>query len=58
MMQITFDFASTPDSRYRRYDYKAIADIVDFAFVMDYDEDGGKYARANSPFDKTKHGSY
>lgn len=54
--QITFDFASTPDAGYRRYDYKGIADIVDFAFVMDYDEDGGKYASANSPFDRTKHG--
>ncbi|KAK2159926.1 hypothetical protein LSH36_143g02073 [Paralvinella palmiformis] len=54
--QITFDFACTPDVGYRRYDYKGIVDVIDFAFVMDYEEEGGKYAHANSLFDRNKHG--
>lgn len=57
-VQITIDFAwAPPHIDNRCYDYKAISDIVDFAFVMSYDErsqiTGPCIAWANSPYNMT-----
>ncbi|XP_077994306.1 di-N-acetylchitobiase-like [Glandiceps talaboti] len=58
--QVTFDIAWTQkcyDQGFRCYDYKGLADVTDFLFVMDYDEMGGIketcVADANSPINKT-----
>ncbi|XP_030850869.1 di-N-acetylchitobiase [Strongylocentrotus purpuratus] len=59
--QVTFDVAWSPDCiDLRCYDHKAIADTVDFVFVMSYDEQsqifGDCIAKANSPYDQTAQG--
>ncbi|XP_071490541.1 di-N-acetylchitobiase-like [Diadema antillarum] len=59
--QVTFDVAWSPGCvDLRCYEYKKIADIVDFVFVMSYDEQsqiqGDCIAKANSPYDKTAKG--
>ncbi|XP_070557003.1 di-N-acetylchitobiase-like [Ptychodera flava] len=58
--QVTFDVAWTPDCArqgFRCYDYRGLADVTDFLFVMDYDEMGSIadpcVADANSPYNKT-----
>ena len=58
VFQITFDFTNCPNAKGRYYDYKAIADVIDFAFVMDYDEYYGTYGGANAPYDVTKRGAF
>ncbi|XP_054757207.2 di-N-acetylchitobiase-like [Lytechinus pictus] len=59
--QVTFDVAWSPNCiDLRCYDYKAIADAVDFVFVMSYDEQsqifGDCIAKANSPYHQTAQG--
>lgn len=53
--QVTFAIPYIPDG-YRRYDYQAFADIVDFMFIMAYDETGRSRAWANSPLNQTAQG--
>lgn len=60
-VQITIDFAYAPPHVDNRcYDYKALSDIVDFAFIMAYDERsqivGNCTAWANSPYNMTMAG--
>ncbi|XP_046328273.2 di-N-acetylchitobiase-like [Haliotis rufescens] len=55
--QVTIDVPYGPNCVYNRcYDYKTLANYVDFFFVMDYDEGGGQYAGANSDYQKTRNG--
>ncbi|XP_002738447.1 di-N-acetylchitobiase-like [Saccoglossus kowalevskii] len=59
--QVTYDVAWSPDCIDGRcYNYKAIADAVDFVFVMSYDEQsqifGPCIGMANSPYNKTVKG--
>ena len=56
-MQITFAIPYIPDGG-RRYDYRAFNDIVDFMFIMAYDETGVSRAWANSPFNTTAQGAF
>lgn len=57
--KVTFDAAWSPDCVDGRcYDYKAIADAVDFMVIMAYDQqsqikEGPCIAKANSPYEQT-----
>ncbi|XP_077978224.1 di-N-acetylchitobiase-like [Glandiceps talaboti] len=64
--QVTFDVAYTSscsiESSFRCYDYKGLAEVADFLYVMGYDEQdfmneyGQCEARANAPYDRTVKG--
>ena len=68
IFQISFDFAWSPDCIDDRcYDFKALADAVDLAFIMSYDERNHDersgfqspcIAWANSAANTTIHGKY
>jgi len=57
--QVSFDVAWSPDCVDGRcYDYKGIADAVDFLVIMAYDQqsqikEGPCIAKANSPYQQT-----
>ncbi|KAI0237532.1 Di-N-acetylchitobiase [Lamellibrachia satsuma] len=54
--QVTFDVPYLPGG-YRHYDYSALANIVDFMFIMAYDEAyGDLIAWANCPLSQTAKG--
>ena len=58
LLQVTFDVPYLPGG-YRHYDYSALANIVDFMFIMAYDEAyGDLIAWANCPLSQTAKGAF
>ena len=57
LLQVTFAIPYIPDG-YRRYDFRAFADILDFMFIMAYDATGRYNVGPNSPLNKTAKGRF
>ena len=58
LLQITFDAPYLPGGG-RHFDFNGLADVVDFLFIMAYDESYGcVLAWANSPLSLTTNGRF
>ena len=57
VVQVTFAIPYIPDG-YRRYDFRAFADILDFMFIMAYDATGRYSVGPNCPLNEMAKGGF